>query len=167
MMNRLVSIILLALGIVSLTLGLIFLCASINNTARIPIAVILLVLGAGMAAGGGVMLRRQRELSPETVADRIVGLAEKDDDAELAVTEIVAGLRLPEKAVLDGLDLLEKRGRCRREYRDDHAVYVFPGLKQSKLIRKCSYCGSTFSVKDPLHKCPNCGGTVELVREGS
>ena len=166
MVNRVISILLLALGIVALTLGLIFLCASISSSGRIPLAVILLVLGAGMAAGGGLMLRRQRELSPNIVADRIVGLAEKDDDAELAVAEIVAGLGLPESAVSEGLELLEKRGRCRREYREDHAVYVFPGLKQSKLIRKCVYCGSTFSVKEPLHKCPNCGGNVELVREG-
>jgi rubrerythrin len=120
-----------------------------------------------MAAGGGFLLRRQRELSPETVADRILVLAKADDDAELTVAEVVAGLKLPEAAVQEALELLQKRGRCRREYHDDHVVYVFPGLKESKLIRKCAYCGTTYSVKEPLHTCPNCGGTVELVREGS
>ena len=99
------------------------------------------------------------------MADRIIILAQADDDAELTVAEVVAGLRLPEAAVVEGLELLEKRGRCRRAYHDDHAVYVFPGLKESKLIRKCAYCASTFNVKEPLHKCPNCGGTVELVKK--
>ena len=99
------------------------------------------------------------------MADRIIVLAQADDDAELTVAEVVAGLRLPEAAVVEGLELLEKRGRCRREFHDDHAVYVFPRLKESKLIRKCAYCASTFSVKEPLHKCPNCGGTVELVKD--
>lgn len=165
-MNRFIALGLLSVGAVALGFGLLFLCASMNNAGRVPLAVVLLVLGAGMATGGGFMLRRQRELSPETVADRIIGLAQKDDDAELTVAEIVAGLNLPEAAVVEGLELLDKRGRVRREYRDDHVVYVFPGLKETRLIRKCSYCGSTYSVKEPLHTCPKCGGTVELVREG-
>jgi len=166
-MNRFIALLLLASGVLGLAFGLLFLCASTNDPGRLPLAVILLLLGGGLAAGGGFLLRRQRELSPETVADRIIVLAQADDDAELTVTEIVAGLRLPEPAVVEGLDLLEKRGRCRREYPDDHAVYVFPGLKESKLIRKCAYCGTIFSVKEPLHTCPKCGGTVELVKEGS
>ena len=165
-MTRILSFVLMAVGALTLAAGLIFLCAASRDTGRLPLAIILLVLGGGLAAGGGLLLRRQHELSPETVADRIVVLARADDDAELTVSETVAGLRLPETAVIKGLDLLEKRGRCRREYREDHAVYVFPGLKESKLIRKCAYCGTTFSVKEPLHTCPKCGGTVELVREG-
>ena len=166
-MNRIIAFILLAIGIAGLGLGLLFLCASINDTGRLPLAIILLVLGGGLAAGGGFLLRRQRELSPETVADRILVLAKADDDAELTVAEVVAGLKLPEAAVLEALELLKKRGRCRQEYHDDHVVYVFPGLKESKLIRKCAYCGSTYSVKEPLHTCPKCGGAVELVRERS
>jgi hypothetical protein len=164
-MTRILSFVLIVVGALILAVGLIFLCAATSNTGRLPLAIILLVLGAGMAAGGGLLLRRQRELSPETVADRIIVLAEADDDAEVTVAEAVAGLRLPETSVVKGLDLLEERGRVRREYRDGAVIYVFPGLKESKLIRKCAYCGSTYSVKEPLHTCPKCGGTVELVRE--
>jgi hypothetical protein len=167
MINRLSAMILLTLGIVGVAFGLIFLCASVSNAGRIPLAIILLLLGGGMAAGGAFMLRRQQELAPDTVADRILVLARKDDDAEITAAEAIAGLRLPEKSVKKGLDLLEERGHCRREYRDDKVVYVFPGLKESKLVRKCSYCGSTYSVREPLHKCPSCGGNVELVREVS
>ncbi len=164
-MNRLIAFILLTVGAVMLALGLLFLCAAVNDTGRLPLSLILMFLGGGLAAGGALMLRRQRELSPDTVADRVLALAQADDDAELSVAEMVAGLGLPEAAVVKGLDLLEKRGRYRREYRDDRTVYVFPGLKKSKLIRKCAYCGRTYSVKEPIHVCPNCGGTVELVRE--
>lgn len=166
MMNRIIAFVLIAVGALVLAGGLIYLCAASGNAGRLPLAFILLILGAGLATVGGLLLRRQRELAPETVADRIVGLARDDDDAEITVAEAVAELRLPEASVVKGLELLEERGRCRREYRDDRVVYVFPGLKQSKLIRKCAYCGTTFSVKEPLHTCPNCGGTVELVREG-
>jgi hypothetical protein len=43
--------------------------------------------------------------------------------------------------------------------------YAFPGLEETKVVRRCAYCGNEFSVKTPLHKCPNCGGDLELVRD--
>lgn len=165
-MNRIIAFLLLGIGSLALAVGLLFLCAASRDANRLPLAIILLVLGGGLAAGGGLLWRRQRELSKEAVADRIVAMAQADDDAELTVAEVVAGLRLPEAAVLQGLELLVRRGRCRREFRDDHAVYVFPGLKESKLIRKCAYCGTIYPVKEPLRTCRKCGGTVELVKEG-
>ena len=59
----------------------------------------------------------------------------------------------------------EVTGECRRERGPEKDLYVFPGLVEVKVARRCAYCGSEFSVKKPLHKCPNCGGELELVRE--
>jgi len=43
-------------------------------------------------------------------------------------------------------------------------VYVFPNLKESKVERRCPYCGAQFPVKQALAQCPNCGGNLELKR---
>jgi Zn finger protein HypA/HybF involved in hydrogenase expression len=51
------------------------------------------------------------------------------------------------------------------ENREGREAYVFPELKETKVVCRCAYCGNEFSVKTPLHKCPNCSGDLELVRE--
>ena len=59
---------------------------------------------------------------------------------------------------------LEADGFCHQERREDRTVYAFPGLKDSRVVRRCVYCGSEYSVREPLHKCSNCGGKLELVK---
>jgi len=72
---------------------------------------------------------------------------------------------VPDEAAIAALNLLENRGQCTRERREEREFYVFPGLKSSKVSRRCPYCGGEFSVKTPVYQCPHCGGNLKLERE--
>jgi hypothetical protein len=148
-----------------LALGLIFLCAATADSRRLPLSVLLLVIGGGVAAWSALTWRRDQQLEPERLADSIIDLARARGGAEVSLAQIVAELNVPTEAAQRALGVLERRGECRRERRADKDLYVFPGLVEVKVVRRCAYCGSEFSVKTPLHKCPNCGGELELLRE--
>ena len=150
-------------GIVFLAGGLIFLCAAVQNVARLPISLALLLIGSGLAAWAGLRWRRARELAPDVLDDRITELAAAHD-AELSLAQVISALEVPDDAARAALARLEANGLCQREQREKGTVYVFPGLKERKVVRRCSYCGNEYSVREPLHKCPNCGGSLEITR---
>jgi hypothetical protein len=151
------------IGVVLLAGGLIFLCAAVNNIGRMPIALALLVIGGGLAAWAGIRWRQAREISPDVLDDRITNLASAHD-GETTLSQVISELNVPDDAARTALARLEAEGRCRQERREDRIFYVFPGLKESRVIRRCSYCGNEYSVREPLHKCPNCGGNLEVVK---
>jgi hypothetical protein len=143
--------------------GLIFMCAAVQNPARWPIALVLLLIGAGLAAWAGWRWRRARDLSPGVLDDRITALAGRYE-AEISLAQVVSELNVPDEAAQVALARLEGNGLCHQERRGDKVIYVFPGLKESKVVRRCSYCGNEYSVREALHKCPNCGGQLEIVK---
>jgi hypothetical protein len=152
-----------ALGVLFLASGLIFLCASVENRARFPVSFVLLAIGAGLAAWAGSRWRRVRRLSPEILGQRITDLA-ANQDGEVTMAYLLSALDVPDGAARAALSHLEGNGLCRQERREDKLVYVFPGLQQSKVVRKCAYCGNEYSVREPLTKCPNCGGTLRVAK---
>ena len=164
-MKRAILMAAFVVSVVFLILGLIFLCAATTNPGRLPLSVILLVIGGGVAAWSALTWRRDQQLEPERLADSIINLARAGGGAEVSLAQIVAELNVPTEAAQRALGVLERRGECRRERGPEKDLYVFPGLVEVKVMRRCAYCGSEFSVKKPLHKCPNCGGELELVRE--
>ena len=147
-----------------LAVGLLFLCAASQQPTRLVLGLALLGLGGGLAAWSGLSLRRMRELDPEHLSDRITGLA-RAGQAEVSLSQVVAELGVPDEAAQAALDLLESRDQCYRERREGRELYVFPGLKESKVARRCPYCGNEFSVKTSVYKCPHCGGDLKLVRQ--
>jgi hypothetical protein len=163
-MNRTAAIIVLSISTVLLAVGLLFLCAATRQPSRFLLAGTLLVIGGGLAAWSGTTLRRLRDLDPENLSDRITGLA-RAGDAEVTLSGVVSELGVPDEAAVAALNLLERRGQCHRERRGEREFYVFPGLKPSKVTRRCPYCGGEFSVKTPVYKCPHCGGDLRLERE--
>jgi hypothetical protein len=150
-------------AVLLLTGGLIFLCAAVQNAARFPIALALLLVGGALATWSGLRLRRARQLAPDTLDDRITQLAAAHD-AELTLAQVISALDVSNDAARAALAHLEADGLCHQEQREGQSFYIFPGLKESRVIRRCSYCGNEYSVREPLHKCPNCGGSLELVR---
>jgi hypothetical protein len=163
-MKHTTAILVLLASVVPLALGLLFLCAANRQPMRLLLAIALLAIGAGLAAWSGLSLRRLRMLNPENLSDRITSLARAGGHAEVTLSQVVADLAVPDEAAMAALALLEGRGQCHREHRAGREFYVFPGLKESKVARRCAHCGSEFSVKTALHKCANCGGDLELVR---
>ena len=164
-MNRNISIGILVVSMIILALGLVFLCAATRQPGRYLLAFALLIVGGGLAAWSGLSLRRSRELDPEHLSDRITAMARRSGANEVTLSQVVGELKVPDEAAQAALDLLVHKGQCRREPRMGGTFYVFPGLKEQVAVRRCTYCGSEFSVKDPIKKCPNCGGKVKLVRE--
>jgi hypothetical protein len=150
-------------GTVFLAGGLIFLCAAVQNLARLPLSIVLLLVGGGLVIWAGLRLRRQRQLAPDILDDRITTFA-ANNEAEVTLAQVVAGLTVPDDAARAALARLEADGLSYREDRGSRSVYIFPGLKESKVVRHCAFCGNTYSVKEPLQKCPNCGGTIEIAK---
>jgi hypothetical protein len=150
-------------GVLFLTGGLIFLCAAVDNAIRLPLAFVLLLIGGGLVAWASLRLRRAQQLSPDTLDDRITNLAAAHD-AELTLAQVISTLDVPNDAARAALAQLEAEGLCYQERREGRTFYVFPGLKKKKVIRRCSYCGNEYSVREPLQKCPNCGGSLEIVQ---
>ncbi len=151
------------LGTLFLAGGLIFLCAAVQNTARLPLSIALLLIGGALAGWAGLRLRRQRLLAPDALDDRITTLA-ANHEATVTLAQVVAELSVPDEAARAALARLEAGGLCHQEQQGDRTTYVFPGLKDSKVVRRCAYCGNTYSVREPLHKCPNCGGSLEITK---
>ena len=153
----------LLLGGLLLGAGLLFLVAAVQNSARLPVAVVLALLGGGLASWAGLRWRQARQLSADVLDDRILDLAAANN-AELTLAQIVAGLDVPDDAVRATLGHMEAEGSCHQEQRQGRTLYVFPGLQQRKVVRLCAYCGSQYSVREPLQKCPNCGGALGVVK---
>jgi hypothetical protein len=163
-LGQAVNIVAFLFGAVLMAGGLIFLCAAVNSPGRLPIALALLVIGGGLAGWAGFRWRQARALSPAVLDDRIIALAD-GHDAEITLAQVVSSLGVPDEAARVALARLEANGLCHQEQREGRTFYLFPGLRESKVVRRCAYCGNEYSVREPLHKCPNCGGTLEIVKK--
>ena len=163
-MNKTLALIVLVIGGLMLGLGLLFLCASIRAPQRLVMAALLIVIGGAGVAWAGTTWRRLSDIEPKRLADRIVEMARAQGKFETTSAEAVAGLAAPAATVQAALEILQTRGEVVPEQRDDRRVYTFPNLKESKVERRCPYCGSQFPVKQELFKCPHCGGNLELKR---
>lgn len=163
-MNRTTSYLVIGVSVVLLVVGLLFLCAATRNAARFPLALGLLVIGGGLAFWGGTSLRRTVALDAENLSDRISRLARQSGQGEVTLSQAVSALNAPDEAVEEALRLLVERGQAYPEYRQDREVYIFPGLRATKMVRRCESCGTEYSVKEPVYTCTRCGGKVEVVR---
>ncbi len=163
-MNKTLLLIVLVLAGLLLGAGLLFLCAATVKPERLPLAIILIVVGGAGAGWAGLTWQHLNNIDPKRLADRIVEMVRSQGKFETTEAEAVAGLSAPAANVQAAFDLLESRREAVPEQRDDRRVYVFPNLKESKVERRCPYCGAQFPVKQALSQCPNCGGNLELKR---
>jgi len=162
-MNKTLLLIVLILGGLMVGLGLMFLCAA-GRTERLALAIILILIGGAGAGWAGLTWQHLNNIDPKRLADRIVEMARLQGQFETTAAEAVAELAAPAASVQQALELLQSRGEAVPEQREDRRVYVFPNLKESKVERRCPYCGAQFPVKQALSQCPNCGGNLELKR---
>ncbi len=146
-----------------LGLGVLFLCAASIEPTRLPLALVLLALGAGGAAWSAWAYRKWASAQPAALAARITDLAAAND-GETSLAQVMSACDVPASAAQAALAELLAKGQCRREPRGEQIFFIFPGLKEQKVVRRCAFCGSQFPVKQALQKCPNCGGQLELVK---
>ncbi len=165
-MSRIVYLAVFVASALVLAVGVLFLCAAITIPERAPLALVLLALGAVGVGWSAFAYRRWSSVQPAALAVQVASLA-ADHDGELAVSQVMSAFGVTESDATAALAELVQKGQCRREARADQVVYIFPGLKEHKMVRKCAFCGSTFPVKQALQKCPNCGGALELVTQSA
>ncbi len=155
--------VILIAGAVLLAAGLIYLLAGMRQPRYLLVCLLLLAAGAGLAAWAGRRWQRARQLAPEVLDARIARLAAKQE-AQVTLAEVIGGLGVPEPLARAALERMAAGGLCHQEARDAGPVYVFPGLQESKVVRQCPYCGSTYSVREPLRKCSSCGGDLQIIK---
>lgn len=161
---RLVYLALLIFFSVLIGLGLLFALAATAVPERGVIAFLLLAVGIVGVAATTWLYSRWHGRQPAILGARITDLAERTN-GELSMAQVMAAYNVPASVAQAAMDHLVEKGQCHAETRDGELRYVFPGLKERKMVRKCPYCGSTFPVRQPLQQCPNCGGNLELVEK--
>jgi hypothetical protein len=163
-MNRIVYFAVFVVSCVALGLALLFFCAAVNVPERLALATILLVVGGAGVGWSGLSYSRWLSRQPGALGVRITALAD-ENSGEISLAQVMSALKVPGDAAMAAMNDLQQKGQGHMEPRKETMMFVFPGLKERKMVRKCVYCGSTFPVRDPLQKCPSCGGNLEVVEK--
>jgi hypothetical protein len=161
-MKKLVAIGAIVLAIILFLFGLIFLIAA-STTSRLLTAFALLAIGALLLWYAIRTLRRLRVLTPDNLDTAVVDLARRLG-GEVSVSQVRSEFSVDQETAQASLDRLRREGVAQLEHRGERVVYLFKGVLPAKAIRKCPYCGSEFPVRESLHTCPNCGGTLEITK---
>lgn len=154
---RAFAIVLMVLGALLGLLGLIFLIAPERHLTGF----IMLVIGAVLIGFAASRLRAMKGLSPEGVEQQITAVA-ADAGGEVTVGSVAGVTGLADGYVRTGLERLMQKGMVQVELRDGVDHYLFPGLKQEKMIKKCPYCGNEYPLAQAGRTCPSCGGNLEI-----
>ncbi len=163
-MKRTLAVLATVFSIPLLAFGVIFLIAAVANPSRIFVAAALLLTGGALLLWGALTLRRLAEISPEALATGIVDLA-RTLGGEVTAAQVQAQFHISNAMALAALERMRGQGECEREQRAGRDVYLFKSVMPAKVIKRCSYCGSTFPVKVALRDCPNCGAALDVVKE--
>jgi hypothetical protein len=158
------AISLVAVSVLLITFGLIFVMGSGGKGTNILVGLALVAGGIVLVGWAVKGLRRLAQLNPEQLATDIVELA-KYQGGEVTVAQVQAEFDVPGQLAAEVLEDLRSAGTCRVEHREDRTVFVFKSLMQAKAVKRCPYCGAEFSIRDAKRECPNCGAALEIVKE--
>ena len=162
-MNKLPWMVVVLLSIPIFIIGVLSLIVGTTRPGWLLVGLVLLALGAVLLISGLRRLRRLAEISPEALKTEAVELARRLG-GDLTVSQFRAEYRLDEKTAVSTLEALVAAGTCKREQREERAVYVFTGLLPAIVEKLCPYCGTKLPVRSALRKCPNCGAQLELTK---
>lgn len=151
------AFVLLLLGALVALLGLVFLLAP----GRASKGLIMLAIGGALIAFAASRLRALAALSPEGVEQALTAMA-NGANGEVTVTSAAGVTHLDEATIRAGLQRLLEQGMVQIERRDGVDYYLFPGLREQKVVKKCPYCGNEYPVSQHLRTCPSCGGNLEV-----
>lgn len=138
-------------------LGIIFLLAP----GRAMTAGIMLIIGSILIAVALNRLKVMAEQSPEGVEQQLTAMA-TGSNGELTVTSAAGVTHLDDATIRAALDRLLQQGMIKVERRQGVEYYIFPGLREQKMVKKCPYCGNEYPVAQHLRTCPSCGGNLEI-----
>jgi predicted transcriptional regulator len=154
---KLFTIAIMVLGVLMGLLGVIFLLAP----GRAVTGVIMLALGITLIATAANRLKVMAQLSPEGIEQQLTAMA-TGSNGELTVTSAAGVTHLDDATIREALDRLLQQGMIRIESRQGVEYYIFPGLHEQKMVKKCPYCGNEYPVAQHLRTCPACGGNLEI-----
>lgn len=161
-MKKILAIILIIVGVAGCLFFLLFLMAGSKYLGSIGLP--FLIVGVVALALGINLNRSHDENTPTTIDGAVTTLASQKNG--IATPDlIVAELGYTRTQALESLDRLQSKGSCRIELKESGQVWVFDSVKSKKMIRKCAFCGRKYPVSEPVTKCPNCGGQVNLQPE--
>jgi len=152
-----VAIALMLLGVLLALVGLVFLLAP----GRAVKGIILLGIGGALIGFAASRLRVMAQLSPAGVEQQLTAMA-TGANGELTVTSAAGVTHLDEALIRAALDRLMQQGMVKLEHREGVEYYLFPGLHETKMVKKCPYCGNEYPVSQHLRTCPSCGGNIEV-----
>ncbi|MBM3497145.1 MAG: hypothetical protein FJX74_00600 [Armatimonadetes bacterium] len=152
----------IGVAIILLLFGLIFLLGSQGKPAIILTGVIMVAVGI---AAGVFAIRKLGQITntaPDTVDQRILNLATMSG-GEVTAAEVVGALMIPVADAQRALERLVSQGLAEHKVRGDDLYYAFPGIATVRKTKRCAYCGAEYPLREPGHKCPACGGILEVV----
>lgn len=151
------AFVLMVLGALLGLLGVVFLIAP----GRAVTGLIMLVIGAVLIGFAASRLKAMKAVSPEGVEQHITQVA-ADSNGDVTVASLAGQTGLDDAVLRDGLDRLLRKGMVQVEVRDGTEHYLFAGLKEEKMIKKCPYCGNEYPLSQAGRTCPSCGGNLEV-----
>lgn len=153
---------LLVVAVLLILLGLVFMVGSAGKAHILVLGLVMLVVGI---VGSVFIVRHLAKLartSPDTVDERVLALA-RLSGGEVTVGEVAGGLQVPVHDASASLERLVGQGLAEHKVKGEDLFYTFAGMVDIRKQKKCSYCGNGYSIREPGHKCPSCGGNLEIV----
>lgn len=158
---KLYAIVLLLVGAVLALVGLVYLAAP--NASKLS-AIIILAVGLIVIGFAASRLRALRSEAPEGVEQQLTALGAAAG-GEVTVALAAGETGLDDMSVRLGLERLLQKGLVKLEHREGTEYYIFAGVKQQKMIKKCPYCGNEYPLAQAGRTCPSCGGNLDIVPE--
>ena len=152
---------LVVLGVLLGLVGVIFVLAP----GRAGKGLVMLGLAALLIGFAANRLRAMARLTPQYLEELIAALAAAAN-GEVTLASACGQLRLDPARIAPVLEGLATRGVARVEHREGAEVYVFAGLRETKMVKKCPYCGNEYPVNTPGRTCPACGGNLGIEADG-
>ena len=153
--------ILIAVSVIFILFGLLFLIAAMQNPARMHVAMLSGFIGFAMAYFSFAAISRINYNSPQNLEPLILKIAKKSG-GYFSAEEIMAKLGVTEKVFTAALDhMLSKGSVMSGEDRDGTMVYKTAAVSL-EVKRKCEFCGAEYNVRDSITSCPGCGGNVKM-----
>lgn len=145
------------LGVLLGLLGIVFLLAPGHATQGL----IMLVISLGVVLFAASRIKALAAASPEGVEQQLTALA-AGSNGEITVTAAAGHTGLDDAVVQAGFERLLRKGLVQIERRQGVEYYIFPGLREQKMVKKCPYCGNEYPVATTGRICPSCGGNLEI-----
>lgn len=158
-MSRFSSVLSIVAGVLSGLLGLLFMMGAAGHFRRVAIALIFLLVAAGLIGLGLRSLKRLALIQPEKLREDILEMARKRN-GEIARSDVQATLGWRSRHTRPVIEAMMQEGRCRRALKGGETFYIFPELQPRLTVLYCEYCKAEYPISTEVSSCPNCGGPL-------